>query len=326
MQHSVRVFRTAVLLAVLGLSAPAMAEDERPSASSTEIDPVLDPEDTTTTTSVGNPDGSRTVTTTDADGNVLEQHTVPGAPGPKPATLEEVEAEIERRAQEADEWLEGWDDEPGEPETGASESAVPPPTTDWERADDQLIDMEEQLRDLRYQHNELLDQAAETEDPEAFQRLVEQAQHVFEEMNDLRDRYDDQRAEVNRLAHEDLETVDMNAMGAEIESLEDRLEQLPGEIDRAETDEQAEALEAEAAEAEARLRELREQYDSIVDEVQEDAVRRAHERHLRATGQQGAVQRSQTPGTLHTMPKNPGKAVQTPQLPPTHTHPGRPGY
>ena len=318
MHHSALIFRTAALLAVLGLSAPAMAEDERPSASSTEIDPVLDPADTTTTTSVGNPDGSRTVTTTDADGNVLEQHTVPGAPGPKPATPEAVQAETEGQAQEAG--------EPNQPATGASESAVPPPTTDWERADDQLIDMEEQLRDLRYQHNELLDQAAETEDPEAFQRLVEQAQHVFEEMNDLRDRYDDQRAEVDRLAHDDLEYVDTNAMGAEIESLEDRLEELPGEIDRAETDEQAEALEAEAAEAEARLRELREQYDQIVDEVQEDAIRRANERHRRATGQQGAVQRSQTPGTLHTLPTNPGSPVQTPRLPTTHTHPGRPGY
>jgi len=298
MKRSVLIFCAAALLAAPGLSAPALAEDELPSASSTDQDPVVAPEGTTTTSSQGNADGSRTVTTTDADGNVVEQHTVPGEPGPAYSTLEEVQAEIERQAQEDAEWLQGWDEdfpEGDDSDGGEPESAVPPPTSDWEAADDALIDMEEELRDLRSQHNDLLDQAAATEDLEEFDDLVEQAQQVFDEMDDLRDRYDDQRAEGGRYDDTDLEYVDPNALGAEIDELEDRLGELPQEIDEAATDEEAEALEQEAAEAARRLREAQGEYDQMLDENQEEALQRAADRHERATGHQGATQRAPTP-------------------------------
>ena len=301
MSRFVLVLQVSMVSAVLGLAAPSRAGDPRPSASSTDQNPVFAPEDTTTTTSVGNADGSRTVTTTDAEGNVVGQHTVPGESSPG-ATLEEVAAEIERRAQEDAEWLQGWDDEP--PAEDGPTSAVPSPVDEEQQAGDELIDMEEQIRDLRYEHNDLLDQAAATEDPDAFQELVDAAQRVFQQLMDLQDAYDDRRAEAARPVEEPMEPIDMGAVGAEIERLEEHIAELHGATEWAETDEEAEALEAEASQAEARLRLLQEQYDGIVDEVHEGAIQRAQERHNRATGHQGATQRRTTPTPRSRNPMN----------------------
>ena len=302
MSRAVLFFQVSTVLAVLGLATPSMAGDPRPSASSTDNDPVFAPEGTTTTTSVGNADGSRTVTTTDADGNVVGQHTVPGPPAPGPVPPHEVDPAGEDPAG-AD--AAGPRGPSGPPAQGGRTSAVPPPINDWQRADDELIDMEEQIRDLRYEHNELLDRAGVTEDPEAFQDLVGRAQRVFDELNDLQDAYGDRRAEAARLVEEPMEPIDMGAMGAELERLEEQIAELHGATERAETDEEAEALEAEASQAEARLRLLQEQYDQIVDEVHQGAVQRAQERQNRATGHQGAMQRHPTPTTQPMNPMHP---------------------
>jgi hypothetical protein len=222
MRHSIHAIRTATFLAAMGLAAAALAQDAPGSASSIHTDPFTG-EVVSTTSSVANPDGSHTVTTRDASGNVLDQSTVSTDPETGDRTATEVNPDGELAATDEPEsfdWVEfeEWGDEDSDPDSNETEAPADTAGSGYsDEADhhagddpdrqpsdlevllDELLELEDERHDLEREHNDLLDEAATTEDPDERQEIVKKAGKVWEKMENLDEKYFDKRFEAMKL-------------------------------------------------------------------------------------------------------------------------------
>ena len=206
MRRQIHSVRTVMFLVAMGLAAPAWAGG---SASAINTDPVTG-EVTLTTTSVSNADGSHTITLRDPNGNVLTQITVTTDRMSGERTRVEVHQDGSKTISKVN--------ATGEPVSGVTEppkasagftystnanhhvsedpNHVPHPK---EILLDELLDLEDQVLDLRRQRDDLLGEAVRTEDRDKREKLGREARRVLDELGEVQDAYAEKKIEAKTL-------------------------------------------------------------------------------------------------------------------------------
>ena len=356
MRRSNHTVQTIAFLAAMGLSASAWANG---SASTVITDPFTG-EIVSTITSVSNPDGSHTVTERSPDGKVISQVTTTtdthtgirtvtqsNEDGTKTITITDAQGEVIRVVQVAaepagsaeggsentdnyfntfDNWIESGgaanetengDSENSNPQAGATEDGE---LSNLELAEQILEEFENlELGDLKYeiehlkrQHRDLLDEAGRTEDEDEFRDLVKSAQDVMDKLEAAEDAYFDKLAELDSTPTPQEDgvggfpgTPNNNDIRDHIVLLEELVELIKFKLKNfpPEDDEEYDELEAEAEKYEIRIGELEEEYERLEEERKEEGDQRKLDRQNRQT-QIGSLHRMNQQNIMRSVQQN----------------------